>query len=679
MTNDFNRRDFMKKVAGGAVSAGAALPALGRAKTVSASDKAIVGVVGAGQMGQGDLSGCAQQRDAEIAAPLRLIPQPVSVQVLPGAFRLHRGTAILISPGVPEARQVGVYLANAVAAPIGLHLKVAEAAKGSARRGAIVLTLTGGQQGSAHPEGYDLEVTRRGVRIQAPSAAGLFYGVQTLLQLFPPEIESKVRHEASWALPCVKIVDYPRFAWRGLMLDVSRQFFSKEFVEQYIDQMAKYKMNVIHLHLTDDQGWRIEIKRRPQLTTVGAWRVPRLGRLWEREPPRAGEAATEGGFYTQDDIREIVAYAKERFITVVPEIELPGHSLAALAAYPEFSCTGGPFRVNPGSKFYGEVDNALCPGNEGTFEFLDQVLSEVAPLFPSPYVHIGGDECFKGFWKKCPKCQRRMAEEHLKDENELQSYFIRRVEKILAAKNKRLIGWDEILQGGLAPNATVMSWRGMKGGIAAAKMNHQVVMAPANYTYLDLYQGDPALEPTAYSQLLVSTCYRFEPVPEGVDPKYILGGQGNLWTEFVTNPRAAEYMTWPRAFALAEVFWSPKETRNWDGFIRRMEAHFQRLDAAQVNYSRAVYDVAMTPVRDSDGKLAVRLSTELSGCDIYYTFDGTNPDNFMTKYQGDPVESPPPGDAYVVKAIAYRSGRPSGRLLSLEVEELTQRLGVEKK
>ncbi|MGA3328598.1 MAG: family 20 glycosylhydrolase [Terriglobia bacterium] len=623
------------------------------------------------------VAGLAKEPGASSTLPLSLIPQPVSVQVLPGAFRLQRGTAILVSPGVPEARQVGVYLASVVAAPTGFQLKVAEAAKGSSRRGAVVLSLTGGPHGSANPEGYDLEVTRRGVHIQAPSAAGLFYGVQTLLQLFPPEIESKTRHEASWTLPCVKIVDYPRFAWRGLMLDVSRQFFSKEFLKQYIDQMAKYKMNVFHMHLTDDQGWRVEIKSRPQLTKVGAWRVPRLGRLWERDPPREGEVATEGGFYTQDDIREVIAYAKERFITVVPEIEVPGHSLAALAAYPELSCTGGPFRVNPGSKFYGEEDNALCPGNEKTFAFIDQVFSEVAALFPSPYIHIGGDECFKGFWKKCPKCQRRMAEEHLKDENELQSYFIRRVEKILAARNKRLIGWDEILQGGLAPNASVMSWRGMKGGIAAAKMNHQVVMAPSGYTYLDLYQGDPSLEPTAYSQLLVSTCYRFEPVPEGVDPKYILGGQGPLWTEFTTNPRAVEYMTWPRAFALSEVLWSPRESRNWDDFTRRMETQFPRLDAAQVNYSRAMYDVAMTPVRDSAGKLALRLSTEVNGCDIYYTFDGTNPDNFMTKYQGEPVEVP--GDAYVVKAIAYRSGRPSGRILSLEVKELTERLGVEKK
>ena len=594
------------------------------------------------------------------------------MQVRPGSFRLHEGVHIVVPKGAPEARQVGVYLANAVAASAGLGLKIVESDRPSVRRGAMVLTLTGPRQDSANPESYELEVTQRGVLVQAPGAAGLFYGVRTLLGLFPPEIEGQARGEASWRAPCVKIVDSPRFAWRGLLLDVSRHFFSKEFVKRYIDQMAKYKLNVLQLHLTDDQGWRIEIKSLPQLTKVGAWRVPRLGRWWERDAPREGEAATEGGFYTQDDVQDLVRYAQERFVTIVPEIEVPGHALAALASYPEISCTGGPFRVNPGSKFYGQEDNALCPGNEKTFEFMEKVFSEVAALFPSTYVHIGGDECFKGFWKSCPKCQRRKAEENLKSENELQSYLIRRAEKMLAAKGKRLIGWDEILEGGLAPNAAVMSWRGMKGGIAAAKMNHQVVMTPSNFTYLDLYQGDPALEPDTYSRLLLSTCYRFEPVPEGVDPKYILGGQGNLWTESVPNPRHAEYMTWPRALALSEVLWSPREKRNWDDFAGRMENHLRRLNAAQVNYSRAVYDAAITPVRTSGGKLSLQMSTELAGCEIYYTFDGTNPDRYMGKYRGEPLEVP--GGAYVVKAVAYRGGQPSGRVLSLTVKELIERL-----
>jgi hexosaminidase len=617
-------------------------------------------------------AGLKPESGASSNIPPSLIPAPVSVRVRPGSFRLHQGVSIVVPTGAPQARRVGGYLANAVATSAGLRLKIVEAVSPSVRPGAIVLTLTAPGQAPANAESYELDVTQRGVLVQAPAAAGLFYGVRTLLALFPPQIEGAVGHAASWNAPCVKIADYPRFAWRGLLLDVSRHFFTKEFVKRYIDQMVKYKLNVLQLHLTDDQGWRIEIKSLPQLTKVGAWRVPRLGMWWDREPPRDGEAATEGGFYTQDDVRDLVRYAQERFVTIVPEIEVPGHAMAALASYPGISCTGGPFRVNPGSKFYGQEENSLCPGNERTFDFMGKVFSEVAALFPSQYVHIGGDECFKGFWKNCPKCQRRKAEENLKDENELQSYLIRRVERILAAKGKRLIGWDEILEGGLAPNAAVMSWRGMAGGIAAAKMNHQVVMTPSNFAYLDLYQGDPSLEPATYSRLLLSTCYRFEPVPEGIDPKYILGGQGNLWTESVPHPRHAEYMTWPRALALSEVLWSRKEKRNWGDFARRMENNLLRLDAAQVNYSRAVYDVGLTPTRNNGGKLSLQLSTELSGCAIYYTFDGTNPDRYRSKYGGEPVEVP--DGAYIFKAVAYRGAQPSGRVLSLTVKELMARL-----
>jgi len=607
-----------------------------------------------------------------VAAPA-LIPQPVSLEMRKGgAFRLDARTLIVAPPGSAEARQVAEYLATALATPTGWQLKISEAAQPVLRRNAITLGLTRPSAAPEHPEGYELLAAFRGVRIQSSTPAGLFYGVQTLLQLLPPEIESRIASNTAWTIPAVQISDYPRYAWRGLMLDVSRHFFPKEFVEQYIDRLARYKMNVFHWHLTDDNGWRIEIKGLPQLTQVGAWRVPRLARWGTREAPREGEAATEGGFYTQDDIREVLAYARRRFVTVVPEIEMPGHSLAALAAYPELSCTGGPFQVNPGSNFYEKIDNAFCPGNEQTFEFIDKVFTEVAALFPSEFVHIGGDECFKGFWKTCPKCQRRMADEHLANVEELQSYLVRRAEKILESKGKKLIGWDEILEGGLAPNAAVMSWRGMDGGIAAAKMNHQVVMTPTNFVYLDYYQGDPTLEPSTFGRLLLSTVYRFEPTPEGVDPKYILGGQGNLWTESVPNARHAEYMTWPRAFALAEVLWSPKASRNWDDFATRVESQFHRLDAAQVNYARSMYDVAMTPVRDAAGKPAVRMSTELAGCDIYYTFDGTNPDPFMPKYPGEPVTIP--GDASVVKAIAYRGGHPSGRLLTLNIKELTARL-----
>ena len=600
---------------------------------------------------------------------LNVIPQPVSVQMRSGSFRLRPGTRIVVTAGKPEVRQAGAYLANAIAAPTGWRWKIVEAAKPLARANVIALQLT---QGDFHPEGYDLTVAAGGVRIQADTAAGLFYGVQTLLQLLPPQIEASTPQHAAWSVPCLHIVDYPRFAWRGLMLDVSRHFFPKEFVKRYIDRMARAKLNLFHWHLVDDNGWRIEIQSLPLLTEVGAWRAPRLGLWGQNEPVQDGEAVTYGGFYTQGDIREVVAYAQERFVTVLPEIEMPGHSLAALASYPELSCTGGPFHVDPGTRFYTKVDNALCPGNEMTFEFIDKVFTEVAKLFPSEYVHIGGDECYKGFWKTCEKCQRRMAEEHLANEEELQSYLVRRAEKILQSKGKKLIGWDEILQGGLAPNAAVMSWRGMDGGITAAKMNHPVVMSPTGFTYLDYYQGHPALEPPTFGRLLLSTVYKFEPVPEGVDPKYILGGQANLWTESVPHARHAEYMTSPRAIALAETVWYPKGARDWDDFMRRIEAQVQRLDNAQVDYARTVYDVAITPARDSAGKLTLHMSSELSGTDIYYTIDGTNPDSFMLKYPGTPVVVPE--EVPVVKAVAWRDGKPSGRVLSIPMRDLLARL-----
>ena len=461
------------------------------------------------------------------AATAGLIPQPVSVETRPGEFRLQARTTI-VAPA--EARQVASYLAGVLAPPTGWQHKVSELV----RRNAIVLALAPGDR----PEGYELVVTPRGVRIQSPTPAGLFYGVQTLLQLLPPEIESQTRREAAWTVPCVHIVDYPRFAWRGLMLDVSRHFFSKEFVKQYIDRMARYKMNVFHWHLTDDNGWRIEIKGLPQLTQVGAWRVPRLARWGTREAPREGEAATDGGFYTQDDIREVVAYAKQRFVTVVPEIEMPGHSLAALAAYPELSCTGGPFQVNPGSNFYEKVDNAFCPGNEKTFEFIDKVFSEVAPLFPSEYVHIGGDECFKGFWKTCAKCQRRMADEHLTNVEELQSYLVRRAEKILESKGKKLIGWDEILEGGLAPNAAVMSWRGMEGGIAAAKMNHQVVMTPDQLRLPGLLSGRPVARTQHFRAAAAEHLLPFRAHARGSGPQVHTGRTGQPVDRICAHPQA---------------------------------------------------------------------------------------------------------------------------------------------
>jgi hexosaminidase len=616
--------------------------------------------------------GMSKPAAAAPAAPeVHLIPEPVSLQKSPGVFRLGPTTKIVLAHDAPEVRRIGEYLQKALEAPTGYKLKIVAGRIDSTAGGVIVLSLVAGKA-AGQPEGYELKMQPVVASIQAPAPAGIFYGVQTLLQLFPPEIASAHQREAVWIAPCVQITDYPRFAWRGLMLDVSRHFYDKQYVERYLDQMARYKLNVFHWHLTDDNGWRIEIKSLPQLTKVGAWRVPRLAAWGDRESPRDGEPVTEGGFYTQDEIREVIAYARDRFITVLPEIEMPGHSLAALASYPELSCTGGPFHVNPGSPYYGKIDNNLCPGNEQTFEYLDKVLTEVAALFPSEYIHVGGDECIKTFWHACPKCQKRMKDEHLANEEELQSYFIRRAEHIVESKGKHLIGWDEILEGGLAPNATVMSWRGFEGGVAAAKQKHKVVMSPVGFAYLDYYQGDPMLEPRTFGYLTVSKAYQFEPIPEGVDPAYILGGQANLWTESVPTQRHVEYMTWPRVLALSETFWSKKEARNWDAFVPRMEAHFQRLDAAEVNYARSVYDVRITPEKNSAAQMVLQMSTEISGCDIYYTFDGTNPDAFAPKYAGRPLAIPM--DADLVKAIAYRNGKPSGRLLSIPVKTLQERL-----
>ena len=435
--------------------------------------------------------------------------------------------------------------------------------------------------------------------------------------------------------------------------------------------MVMYKFNTLHLHLSDDQGWRIEIKSLPQLTRVGAWRVKRTGGWGESLPALAQEPATDGGFYTQDDMREIIKYAADRYITILPEFDIPAHSLALISSYPNLSCTQLPYSVNPGARGPVREDNALCIGNDSVFLILDKIFTEVAALFPNPYIHIGGDEAYKGFWAACPKCNRRMQEEHLKNVDELQSYFVKRIEKMLKDKGKKLIGWDEILEGGLAPEATVMSWRGVSGGVTAAKMGHKVVMTPWDYTYLDLYQGEPAAEPPTYGMCRLKDCYTYDPVPDSIDESLILGGQGNLWTESVPNFRHAEYMTWPRGLALAEVYWSPKSARNWDDFTRRMEIEFHRMDNANIKYARSSFNAILTPKRMPGGDIVVGLSTEISGLDIYYTFDQTNPDQTYPKYDGTPVKFPI--GAEQINVVTYRDGKPVGQQINVRKDDLVKR------
>ena len=536
------------------------------------------------------------------------------------------------------------------------------------------------------PEGYDLTVAPTGIVLTAPQAAGLFYGLQTLRQLLPARLgvetqetqeTQKTQNVASLQLqrtiiPALHIRDQPRFGWRGLMLDVSRHFFDKAFVKRFIDQMAQYKYNVFHWHLSDDQGWRIEIKSLPRLTQVGAWRAPRTGGRWgDIENPQPGENPTYGGYYTQNDIREIVAYAEARHIMVVPEIDMPGHNMAAIAAYPALTCGQKQVVVPVNGRFYKLEDNTLNPCSDSTYQFVDKVFTEMAALFPGPYIHVGGDEAYKGFWTQCEPCKALMATNGLKSVEELQSYFIKRVEKIVQSKGKKLIGWDEILEGGLAPDATVMSWRGMKGGIEAARQGHPVIMTPFQNCYLDLYQGEPSAEPSTYSICRLSNSYAFEPVPDSVRADLIMGGQGNLWTESIPNGRHAEYMVWPRAFALAEVLWSPKERRNWPEFIARVEAHFRRFDVQGVNYARSVYNPIVTIKRPPIGFFMLSLSHELPDTFLYYTTDNTLPDDRAPLYT-KPFLMPKGADR--LKVIAYRNGKPIGRMVELTTEEMGKRV-----
>jgi hexosaminidase len=544
-----------------------------------------------------------------------------------------------------------------------------------------------GQAGSTlGNEGYSLSITPKAITIRANKPAGLFYGVQSLLQLLPKEIESREKVTGiAWQSPCLEITDTPRFGWRGLMLDVSRHFFTREEVKAFIDEMVKYKYNLFHWHLTDDEGWRVQIKSLPRLTEVGAWNAKRVGTFGTFAPPPSDEPRTYGGFYTQDDIREIVQYAKERFVNILPEVDIPGHSLAAIVSYPELSCTPGAetYHVRSGEKIMNWytgghsalIDNTLCPANDKVYPFLDKVFTEIAQLFPFEYIHVGGDECAKNFWEQSAAIKDLMNKEGLKTMQEVQSYFEKRVEKIVESKGKKVIGWDEILEGGLAPDATVMSWRGMKGGIVAAKMGHQVVMSPTTFAYLDFMQGDAIIEPPVYATLRLKTAYSFEPVPDSVDAALIKGGQANLWSEQVYNTRHLQYMVWPRGLAIAECLWSPKEKKNWNDFIGRVEAQFPRMDIEQVKYARSMFDPIFTVKKNPAAfdSITVDLSTEIEDLDIHYSFDNSNPDNYYPKAAGTLYI---PKEAVMLKVITYRNGKPIGRQLDMPIRELQRRAGV---
>lgn len=530
----------------------------------------------------------------QVMAQVNIIPQPVEVKAKPGTLTFKKEIKIN-SP--MEAQQSANFLADYLKKYYPVSIVMVNEKKVVDK--AINLQVVN----TPKAEQYSLEVDGDKVLIKGDDI-GVFRGVQSLMQLFPVKAEDKP------AIPQVSITDYPRFGYRGLHLDCGRHFFPVSFVKKYIDYIAYFKLNYFHWHLTEDQGWRIEIKKYPLLTSVGAWRN---GTITGHHPGTGNTMKRAGGFYTQEEVKEIVQYAADRFITVVPEIEMPGHSGAAIAAYPYLSCFPDDPTINyfekkevwsgdkSGKKVqqgWGVYSDVFCAGKETTFTLLEGVLDEVAALFPSKYVHIGGDECPKDNWKKCPVCQARIKELKLKDEHELQSYFIQRIEKYLNGKGKTIIGWDEILEGGLAPNAIVMSWRGEEGGIEAAKQNHSVIMTPGNWCYLDHAQfaKEDSLVIGGYTSL--QEVYEYEPIPakmEASKAKFVLGAQANVWTEYMNNEAKVEYMIFPRLFAMSEVLWSPKELHNWATFRMRSDNELGRLDAMKIHYGSGVRTTEKLP------------------------------------------------------------------------------------
>lgn len=599
------------------------------------------------------LMACSSQKDNEPS----LIPLPAEMKLHQGHFTLKPDTRITWSGGVGAAVSAEA-LASVLRPATGYALATAEGTDGH-----ISVAIDTGKEWK--DEEYRLEVMRKTVTLTAGTSEGLFRGIQTVRQLLPPEIYGKeLASNVKWAMQCLSVTDYPRFGWRGMHLDVSRHFFDREFIKKYIDILAIHKLNVFHWHLVDDQGWRIEIKKYPKLTEVGAWRVDREDKPWDsRQPQQPDEKATYGGFYTQEDIREIVAYAAEKYITVVPEIEMPAHVGSAMAAYPEYSCTGGPFTVPPGGVW--PITDIYCAGKDKTFTFLEDILTEVMELFPSEYIHIGGDEADKTEWKRCPDCQARIVKEGLKDEHELQSYFIKRIERFLNSKGRKLIGWDEILQGGLAPEATVMSWQGFEGGIAAAGSGHKAVMTPVSHCYFNIYLGDPVTEPESFRGLLtLKKVYSFEPVPPELtdeEAKMIIGAQGCLWTEYVTDGTTAEYMILPRLTALSEVVWSPADARNWEKFNTRLPGMMKRYDAAGINYSRGSFHVDMSASYDeASGSIILEMTSEQPSPEIRFTTDGTDPDADSPVY-GKPLKM---NAKATVKAAIFNNGKMTGGISS---------------
>lgn len=570
--------------------------------------------------------------------PIHIIPEPAQLSQREGIFKIGPAVKIFLSATDSAFRKITADFAVEFFKSTGIKLHIVENNAADADSNIIV------QQSAGNPkEGYKIDIASKRAIIEASDPAGLFYAFQSLRQLLPVEFYTK-KKMSKWYLPNVNITDYPRYGYRGMHLDVSRHFFSLDFLKKYLDLLASYKINTFHWHLTDSHGWRLEIKKYPKLTSVGAWRADRTGIPFTiAEPTGKDEKATYGGFYTQEQVKELIKYAADRFITIIPEIEMPGHCTAALVAYPQYTCLNNPVPLLIPCGYPGDLKHNFCPGNDSTFIFLQDVLDEVMALFPSEYIHIGGDEVRPASWLSCPRCQQRMKDLDITTAKQLQGYFTKRIDDYITSKNKKLIGWDEIMEAGISQNAAVMSWRGNEGGIAAAKAAHEVVMAPYRFVYFDFYQSPPSLEPDiSYAGLSIDKVYSFDPTPAELDAgqaKFIMGAQACLWTENIPTTERVEYMLLPRMLALSEVLWSPAANKDYPNFIDKVERQFKVFDQKKINYAKSMYNVSIDPVFDSATRtIKVNLNAQTGGKYlIRYCTRPTSPDCMDPIYTG-PLE-----------------------------------------
>jgi len=590
--------------------------------------------------------------EKQSSGPVSIIPQPKFFQLEEGVFTLDRRTPIYVDVADSATLRTLAFLNDRLEKAAGFKLEIIDDDPLRHGQEKAVFVLDAG----LNKEAYNLAIKPNRLLIEYGDGAGIFYAVQTLLQLLPEQIFAETRQRGvKWEVPCCSIEDSPRFPYRGMHLDCCLHFFSVDFLKKYIDVMAMHKVNRFHWHLTEDQGWRLEIKKYPLLTEKGQWRKETvIGSL------ASGfyDGTPYGGYYTQEEVKELVKYAAERYVTIIPEIELPGHALAAIACYPELSC-GLEDHYETATR-WGIFRQVYCPKEE-TFKFLEDVFDEVFELFPTELVHIGGDECPKASWKKCPHCQALIKKLGLKDEFELQSWFIQRMEKYINSKGHQIIGWDEILQGGLAPNAKVMSWLGEEGGIKAAQQHHEVVMAPYPKYYLDYWQADPESEPLAMGgPTTLRTMYEYNPVPEVLTPeerKYIIGVEGCVWTEYMPTPARVEYMAWPRMCAIADAGWT-RAPKDWDAFTRRLEKHLGRLDLLGVGYCKAFYNPFIELHKDTQFSKIATISVDAPDAEIHYTLDGSTPTADSPVYTGPFVINP----QQKVSAVAVRNGKALGEV-----------------